>query len=96
MKKKQDNTPTKKIKFKVKKGDYVEVISGNHRGEKGKILKVMPKKHKVIVEGVNYIFRHVKKSQKNPQGGRIQKEAPLHISNVKLYNPDSDVEKKDE
>jgi large subunit ribosomal protein L24 len=70
--------------MKVVKNDTVLVVSGNSRGKKGKILKVFPKDERVIVEGVNFIKRHTRKSQKNPQGGIVQREAPIHASNVKL------------
>lgn len=66
----------------VRKDDIVEVVSGDHQGERGKVLKVIPKRRLVVVQGVNMVFRHVRPSRKNPQGGRLQKEAPIHISNV--------------
>lgn len=70
--------------MKVVKNDTVLVVSGNFRGKKGKILKVFPKEQRIIVEGVNFIKKHTKKSQKNPQGGIIEREAPIHVSNVKV------------
>ena len=73
--------------MRIKKGDYVQVISGEQAGKRGRVLRVFPKKEQVIVEGINYIFKHMKKTQKTPQGGRVQKEAPLHISKVMLYCP---------
>ena len=76
--------------MKVVKNDKVVVISGNYRGEEGKVLKVFPKTNKVIVEGVNFIYRHTKPSQKNPQGGIIEKEAPIHVSNVMVICPNCD------
>jgi large subunit ribosomal protein L24 len=66
----------------VRKNDLVEVIAGDHRGARGKVLRVDPDKKRVVVEGVNVVFRHVRPTRKNPQGGRIQKEAPIHLSNV--------------
>ena len=60
----------------VKKNDNVIVISGDDAGKRGKVLRTMPSKGKVLVEGVNYIWRHVRRSQKTPAGGRVQKEAP--------------------
>lgn len=66
----------------VRKNDVVEVICGDHKGSRGKVLRVDPKKQMVVIEGVNVVFRHVKPTRKNPQGGRIQKEAPIHLSNV--------------
>jgi len=71
-------------KFHVKKGDQVQVISGNHSGSTGKILAVLPKKQQVLIEGVRLIKKHTKKSQDNPQGAIIQREGPIHVSNVKL------------
>lgn len=66
----------------IRKNDLVEVISGDHRGARGKVLRIDPEKNRVFVEGVNVVFRHVRPTRKNPQGGRIQKEAPIHLSNV--------------
>ena len=71
----------------VKKGDTVEVISGDHKGEQGKILKVLPDSSRVLVEGINMVYRHMRPSRRYPQGGRIQKEAPIHISNVLPVDP---------
>ncbi|HAP36345.1 MAG TPA: 50S ribosomal protein L24 [Bacteroidetes bacterium] len=71
----------------VKKNDVVIVISGNSKGKEGKVLKVIPEKNRVIVEGVNLAKRHTKPSQSNPQGGVVQKEAPIHSSNVMLKDP---------
>ena len=76
-----------KRKMRIKKGDLVVVISGEYKGVKGKVLKAFPKIQKVIVEKVNFIKRHTRPTQQNPQGGIIEKEAPIHVSNVKLYNP---------
>ncbi len=73
--------------MRIKKGDYVEVISGAEAGKRGRVLVAFPRKNKVIVEGINYIYRHMKKSQQNPQGGRVEKEAPMDISKVMLYCP---------
>lgn len=66
----------------VVKNDLVEVMTGDEAGKTGKILYVIPEKNRAVVEGINYIFKHVRPSQKNPQGGRIQKEAPIATSNV--------------
>lgn len=73
--------------MKIRKNDSVMVISGNDRGKTGKVLKVFPKNSRVIVEGINLRKRHTKPSQKNPQGGIIEKEAPIHASNVMLLDP---------
>jgi large subunit ribosomal protein L24 len=66
----------------IRKNDMVEVISGDHRGARGKILLVDPGRRKVVIEGVNLVFRHVRPTRRNPQGGRVQKEAAVHMSNV--------------
>jgi large subunit ribosomal protein L24 len=66
----------------VKKGDMVEIITGEHKGSTGKVMKINPVKKKVIVEGINLAYKHVKPSRQNPQGGRMRIEQPIHISNV--------------
>ena len=66
----------------IRVGDMVEVIAGNDRGERGKVLKVNRDAGKIVVEGMNRVWKHVRPSQRHPQGGRIQKDAPIHISNV--------------
>jgi large subunit ribosomal protein L24 len=68
----------------VKKGDQVEVISGNFRGSTGKVLQVLPAKNRVLIEGVRMIKKHLRKSQDNPSGKIAEREGPIHISNVKL------------
>ena len=73
-----------RLSFHVKKGDNVTVISGNHKGASGKILAVLPKKQQVLVEGVRIIKKHTKKSQDNPNGSILEREGPIHISNVRL------------
>ena len=73
-----------RVSFHVKKGDTVQVISGNHKGATGKILAVLPKKSQVLIEGVRIIKKHTKKNQENPNGAIIEREGPLHVSNVKL------------
>ena len=73
-----------RIRFHVRKGDNVEVISGNFRGSSGKVLEVLPKKQRVLIEGVRLIKKHLKKSQDNPQGKIAEREGPIHISNVRV------------
>lgn len=73
--------------MRLRKNDKVKVVSGNNKGKEGKILKIFRAKNRVIVEGVNIIKRHTRASQKNPQGGITQKEAPVHVSNVMLIDP---------
>jgi large subunit ribosomal protein L24 len=70
----------------IRKDDVVEVISGEHKGARGKVLRIDMDRRLVYVEGVNKVYRHVRPSRKNPQGGRLQKEAPLHLSNVLPYD----------
>lgn len=74
-------------KLHIKKGDSVIVIAGDYLGTKGRILDVDRKSEKAIVEGVNMIKKHTKPNAKHPQGGIIEKEAPVHISNLKLMDP---------
>jgi large subunit ribosomal protein L24 len=71
----------------VKKGDMVKVIAGEDVGKVGEVLRVYPKDDKVLVQGVNRVYRHLRPSRQNPQGGRIQKEMPIHISNVLPVDP---------
>jgi large subunit ribosomal protein L24 len=71
----------------IKKGDTVEIISGDHKGATGRVLRVLPEKNKVIVQGHNQVKKHVRPSRKNPHGGRINVEKPIHISNVLAVNP---------
>ncbi len=73
-----------RVKLHVRKGDQVQVISGNHRGSTGKVLEVLARKQRVLIEGVRLIKRHLKKSQDNPQGRIAEREGPIHISNVKV------------
>jgi large subunit ribosomal protein L24 len=72
---------------RVKKGDTVVVITGADKGKTGQIKRVLTKHDKVIVEGINRVWKHVKPSQRFPQGGRFQKEAPIHVSNVQPVDP---------
>ena len=74
------------IKLKIKSGDTVRVIAGDHKGAEGKVLRVLVEKNKAIVEGVNMVSKHTKPSAKNPQGGIVKKEAPIHISNIALVD----------
>ncbi len=73
-----------RLSFHVKKGDTVTVISGNHKGANGKVLAVLPKKQQVLVEGVRIIKKHTRKSQDNPNGAILEREGPIHVSNVRL------------
>jgi large subunit ribosomal protein L24 len=83
-----------RLKFHVKKGDHVEVISGNFKGSSGKILEVIARKQQVLVEGVRIIKKHLRKSQENPQGKIAEREGPIHISNVRLLERETKIDKK--
>ncbi len=78
-------------KTKIRTGDQVLVIAGKDKGLKGKVIKTIPEENRVLVEGVNAVTRHTKAGQEkdNQQGGIVKREAPLHISNVKLIDSDS-------
>ena len=77
-------------KLKIKTGDTVKVIAGDNRGAEGKVLKVFRDTNKAIVEGVNVIKKHMKPSAQSPQGGIVEKEAPIHISNLALMTSDGE------
>ena len=79
-----------KTKTHVRKGDRVQVISGNHKGAEGAVLQVLVGKDQVIVEGVRMIKKHAKPTQDRPEGGIIEREGPIHISNVKLLGGAAD------
>ena len=76
-------------KFHIKKGDTVLVILGESKGQQGRVLEVIRKKERAIVEGANLVSKHTKPNAQNPQGGIIKKEAPIHISNLMLIDPTS-------
>ena len=73
-------------KFKIKVGDFVKVIAGSNKGSEGKVVSIIKKREKVIVEGLNLVKKHIKPNSKNPQGGIEEKESPIHISNIFLLN----------
>ncbi|NNG25887.1 MAG: 50S ribosomal protein L24 [Ignavibacteriaceae bacterium] len=73
--------------MKIRKNDSIVVIAGNDRGKTGKVLKVFPKTSRIIIEGINLRKRHTKPNQKNPQGGILEKEASIHVSNVMILDP---------
>jgi len=75
-----------KIKLKVKRGDIVEVIAGADMGKTGKILQLMPQRGRAIIEGLNLVKKHMKKTQDNPNGGIVEKEAAIDISNLKPFD----------
>lgn len=77
------------VKLKIKKGDQVVVLSGSDKGKKGEVLQVRPKDNKAIVQGVNIIKKHTKPSAQNPQGGILETEAPIQISNLAIVDPET-------
>ena len=83
-----------RIKTHVKKGDEVEVIAGNHKGKRGTVLEVRAEKGQVIVEGARKIKKAMRKSEKYPEGGLVELDGPIHISNVKLISNKSTAENK--
>jgi large subunit ribosomal protein L24 len=72
--------------MKIKKGDKVKVITGSSKGTIGEVLKAFPKDEKVLIEGVNLVKKHLKPTQANPDGGIVEKEAPIHVSNLAIYD----------
>ena len=76
-------------KLHIKKGDEVIILAGKNKGDKGKVLKVLVEKQRALVEGVNMVSKSTKPSAKNPQGGIVKQEAPVHISNLSLIDPKS-------
>ena len=76
-------------KLKIKTGDTVRIIAGDHKGTEGKVMTVDREKNKAIVEGANMVSKHEKPSAQNPQGGIVKKEAPIHISNLSLIDAKS-------
>ncbi|HJP30341.1 MAG TPA: 50S ribosomal protein L24 [Candidatus Latescibacteria bacterium] len=76
--------------MKIKRDDTVLVISGNDKGKRGRVLRVFPEQDRLIVEGVRMMKKHTKPTQRDPQGGIVEREAPMHISNVMLVDPKSD------
>jgi large subunit ribosomal protein L24 len=78
------------VKLKIKKGDRVVVLSGRSKGKIGEVLKVMPKENRAVVQGVNTVKRHTRPSQGVP-GGIVEKEAPIHVSNIAHIDPTNDL-----
>jgi large subunit ribosomal protein L24 len=76
----------KNPKMGIRKGDLVVVLTGKYKGVKGRVLKAFPSEEKVVVEKVNFIKRHTRPNRTNPQGGIIEKEAPIQVSNVMIFN----------
>ncbi len=76
----------KRIRLSIKKGDVVQIIAGKEKGKSGKVLSVNASTLRILVEGLNKVKRHIKPTQKNPQGGIVEKESPVHYSNVLLFS----------
>ncbi|PKP17226.1 MAG: 50S ribosomal protein L24, partial [Bacteroidetes bacterium HGW-Bacteroidetes-22] len=74
------------FKLHIKKGDTVMVIAGDHKGQQGKVLRIDTEKYRAIVEGVNLVSKHTKPNAKNPQGGIVKQESPIHLSNLKVID----------
>ncbi len=77
------------VKLHIKKGDMVQVMAGDNKGKQGKVLKVEVSKQRAIVEGVNICKKATKPNAQNPQGGIVEKEAPIHVSNLMVLDPKS-------
>ena len=71
---------------RIRKGDMVEILAGNDRGKRGRVLRMIRDKDRIVVQGVNLRWKHMRKSQQMPQGGRMRREMPLHVSNVMLFD----------
>ena len=76
---------------RIRRGDLVMVVAGADKGVQGRVLRLLLDEDKVVVEGVNLAYRHVRRSQQNPQGGRVRRESPIHVSNVMVVDPDENV-----
>lgn len=81
------NLTKQQPKLNIRKGDKVQVLTGNDKGKTGEVVEIYPSKQKALVEGVNVKHKHQKPSAANPNGGIVQKEAPIHVSNLMLINP---------
>jgi large subunit ribosomal protein L24 len=75
---------------RIRKGDVVAIVAGDDKGKRGRVLRVLPEANRVVIEGVNLVFKHMRKSQQNPQGGRVRREAAVHVSNVMPVDPSTD------
>jgi len=71
---------------RIRKGDMVEILAGNDRGKRGRVLRMIRDKDRIVIQGVNLRWKHMRKSQQMPQGGRMRREMPLHVSNVMLFD----------
>jgi large subunit ribosomal protein L24 len=87
-------TARKPHSLRIVRGDTVQVIAGDDKGKVGRVLRVLSEKGRVVVEGVNLVHRHIRRSQQNPQGGRVRREAAIHLSNVMVIDPESEAPTK--
>ncbi|MBN1420724.1 MAG: 50S ribosomal protein L24 [Planctomycetes bacterium] len=78
------------MRCKLRRGDTVQVVAGNEKDKRGRVLRVLREEGKILVQGVNLRYKHIRRSREHPQGGRVQKEAPIAISNVMLVDPKLD------
>ncbi len=69
----------------VRRGDNVQVIQGDDVGKRGRVLRTLPEEDRIVVESINMVYRHMRRSQQHPQGGRVRKEAPIHVSSVQIF-----------
>jgi large subunit ribosomal protein L24 len=83
------NIKNTQAKLKIRKGDLVQIIAGDSKGKQGKVIEVLVKANRVVVEGANLVSRHTKPNAANPNGGIVKKEAPIHISNLAVVDPQS-------
>ncbi|WP_207536016.1 50S ribosomal protein L24 [Desertivirga arenae] len=83
------NIKNTQAKLKIRKGDLVQIIAGDSKGKQGKVIEVLVKANRVVVEGANLVSRHTKPNAANPNGGIVKKEAPIHISNLAVVDPTS-------
>ena len=79
---------------RLRRGDTVVVVTGADRGSQGRVLRILPGREQVVIEGVNLVYRHIRRSQQNPQGGRVRRESPIHISNVMFMDTEAGVPTK--
>jgi len=83
----RDTTSRAKVCLAVKRGDTVVVLAGDDKGKRGKVIRTIPHKRQVVVQNVNQVWKHLRRTQQNPQGGRVQREAPLAICKVMVVDP---------
>ena len=83
------------IKYKFKRGDVVKAIAGDEKGKSGKVLQFIPQKNRALVEGLNMMKKHMRATEESPEGGIVEREAPIHVSNLTLVSSDSKAAKKD-